>query len=308
MCIRDRADTAPQLTDFHENPHTYHSIMITFNNLCYRYPKGPEALSDITAAISPGIHLLLGENGTGKTTLLHIIAGLLYPTAGSVEVDGMSPRLRQPALLEKIFFLGDDMTLPGGTALAFAHTAAKAYAGFDAGLLADYLARFGLTGRERLDRLSLGNRRKSLIAVALALRTQVLLLDEPANGLDIGSKETLGRMLAEAAGDDRTIIVSTHVTHDFHNIFDGVIALRRNRLQLAATLTDILSAVAFTAGMIPPVEAIFTHQSAGLFRSITAAGADTETDIDYNLLYMALQSDRADIITSLINSHRQQQP
>ncbi|WP_303332034.1 ABC transporter ATP-binding protein [Paramuribaculum intestinale] len=282
--------------------------MITCNNLCYRYPKGPEALSDITAAISPGIHLLLGENGTGKTTLLHIIAGLLYPTAGSVEVDGMSPRLRQPALLEKIFFLGDDMTLPGGTALAFAHTAAKAYAGFDAGLLADYLARFGLTGRERLDRLSLGNRRKSLIAVALALRTQVLLLDEPANGLDIGSKETLGRMLAEAAGDDRTIIVSTHVTHDFHNIFDGVIALRRNRLQLAATLTDILSAVAFTAGMIPPVEAIFTHQSAGLFRSITAAGADTETDIDYNLLYMALQSDRADIITSLINSHRQQQP
>ncbi|WP_289733531.1 ATP-binding cassette domain-containing protein [Paramuribaculum intestinale] len=282
--------------------------MITFNNLCYRYPKDPEALSDITAAISPGIHLLLGENGTGKTTLLHIIAGLLYPTAGSVEVDGMSPRLRQPALLEKIFFLGDDMTLPGGTALAFAHTAAKAYAGFDAGLLADYLARFGLTGRERLDRLSLGNRRKSLIAVALALRTQVLLLDEPANGLDIGSKETLGRMLAEAAGDDRTIIVSTHVTHDFHNIFDGVIALRRNRLQLAATLTDILSAVAFTAGMIPPVEAIFTHQSAGLFRSITAAGADTETDIDYNLLYMALQSDRADIITSLINSHRQQQP
>lgn len=278
--------------------------MITFNNLCYRYPKGPEALSDITAAISPGIHLLLGENGTGKTTLLHIIAGLLYPTAGSVEVDGMSPRLRQPALLEKIFFLGDDMTLPGGTALAFAHTAAKAYAG----LLADYLARFGLTGRERLDRLSLGNRRKSLIAVALALRTQVLLLDEPANGLDIGSKETLGRMLAEAAGDNRTIIVSTHVTHDFHNIFDGVIALRRNRLQLAATLTDILSAVAFTAGMIPPVEAIFTHQSAGLFRSITAAGADTETDIDYNLLYMALQSDRADIITSLINSHRQQQP
>ncbi|WP_289763687.1 ABC transporter ATP-binding protein [Paramuribaculum intestinale] len=282
--------------------------MITFNNLCYRYPKDPEALSDITAAISPGIHLLLGENGTGKTTLLHIIAGLLYPTAGSVEVDGMSPRLRQPALLKQIFFLGDDMTLPGGTALAFAHTAAKAYAGFDAGLLADYLARFGLTGRERLDRLSLGNRRKSLIAVALALRTQVLLLDEPANGLDIGSKETLGRMLAEAAGDDRTIIVSTHVTHDFHNIFDGVIALRRNRLQLAATLTDILSAVAFTAGMIPPVEAIFTHQSAGLFRSITAAGADTETDIDYNLLYMALQSDRADIITSLINSHRQQQP
>ena len=282
--------------------------MITFNNLCYRYPKGPKALSDITAAISPGIHLLLGENGTGKTTLLHIIAGLLYPTAGSVEVDGMSPRLRQPALLKQIFFLGDDMTLPGGTALAFAHTAAKAYAGFDAGLLADYLARFGLTGRERLDRLSLGNRRKSLIAVALALRTQVLLLDEPANGLDIGSKETLGRMLAEAAGDDRTIIVSTHVTHDFHNIFDGVIALRRNRLQLAATLTDILSAVAFTAGMIPPVEAIFTHQSAGLFRSITAAGADTETDIDYNLLYMALQSDRADIITSLINSHRQQQP
>lgn len=282
--------------------------MITFNHLSYRYPKGPEALSDFTASISPGIHLLMGENGAGKTTLLHIIAGLLYPTDGSVTVDGLSPRQRQPELLEKIFFLGDDMTLPGGTALAFARIAEGAYPAFDAAALADYLARFGLTGRERIDRLSLGNRRKSLIAVALALNTPVLLLDEPANGLDIGSKETLGRMLAEAAGDDRTIIVSTHVTHDFHNIFDGVISLRRNKLQIAATLTEILSAVAFTAGMIPPLEALFTHQSAGLFRSITQTGtAANETDIDYNLLYLALQSDRADDIISLINSHKQTQ-
>ena len=91
--------------------------MITFNDLSYHYPKGPEALSGVTATIPPGLHLLMGENGAGKTTLLHIIAGLLYPTAGSVEVNGFSPRQREPKFLNDIFFLGDEMNLPGGSVM-----------------------------------------------------------------------------------------------------------------------------------------------------------------------------------------------
>lgn len=265
--------------------------MITFNNLCYRYPKGPEALSDITAAISPGIHLLLGENGTGKTTLLHIIAGLLYPTAGSVEVDGMSPRLRQPALLEKIFFLGDDMTLPGGTALAFAHTAAKAYAGFDAGLLADYLARFGLTGRERLDRLSLGNRRKSLIAVALALRTQVLLLDEPANGLDITAKQLILSLMSECIDESQTVILSTHTVADFMQLFDSVILLSAGRLILNMPVWEIVERIDFVTETMPPADALYIEQFFGRFRAIVPRRPGSPlTDIDYLLLYNGLQN------------------
>lgn len=278
--------------------------MITFKDLSYTYPKGSEALSGVTATIPPGIHLLMGENGAGKTTLLHIIAGLLYPTSGSIDVDGFSPSLREPGFLRQTFFLGDEMTLPGGSVMAFARKAGAEYPLFDRDRLSGCLARFGLTGGERLERLSLGNRRKSMVALALSLGASVLLLDEPANGLDIASKEALAGMLAEAAGDDRTIIVSTHVTQDFNNMFDGVISLRRNRLQLAATLPEILGAIAFTADMIPPVNALFTHQSAGLFRSIVEADPDADSDIDYRLLHLALQSPAADGIIGRIMSNK----
>ena len=283
--------------------------MITFNDLSYHYPKGPEALSGVTATIPPGLHLLMGENGAGKTTLLHIIAGLLYPTAGSVEVNGFSPRQREPKFLNDIFFLGDEMTLPGGSVMDFGIIAGAEYPEFDCDILSDYLERFGLTGGERLEKLSLGNRRKSLVALALSLGTSVVLLDEPANGLDIASKEILGKMLAESAGDDRTIIVSTHVTQDFNNMFDGVISLRRNRLQLAATLSEILDAIAFTADMIPPVKALFTHQSAGHSRSIVEADQTEDCDIDYRLLHLALQSPAADeIILRIMSNKTIQQP
>ena len=125
--------------------------MITFNDLSYHYPKGPEALSGVTATIPPGLHLLMGENGAGKTTLLHIIAGLLYPTAGSVEVNGFSPRQREPKFLNDIFFLGDEMNLPGGSVMDFGIIAGAEYPEFDCDILSDYLERFGLTGGERLE-------------------------------------------------------------------------------------------------------------------------------------------------------------
>lgn len=69
-------------------------------------------------------------------------------------------------------------------------------------MLVENLAEFGLTGNERFRSLSLGNKRKSLIAYALALGTEILLLDEPANGLDIGSKQILRRMIARSVGEN----------------------------------------------------------------------------------------------------------
>jgi len=83
-----------------------------------------------------------------------------------------------------------------------------------------------------------------------------------------------------------------------------VISLRRNRLQLAATLPEILGAIAFTADMIPPVNALFTHQLAGLFRSIVEADPDADSDIDYRLLHLALQSPAADGIIGRIMSNK----
>lgn len=169
--------------------------MIVLNNLTYRYRKGAEALTDVSASIGPGIHLLLGENGAGKTTLLHVMAGLLYPSSGECLIDGEDASRRLPSELSRMFFLGDNMPFPAKTINEMSRIHAVFYPGFDPVQLQENLKSFGLTGDEPIAKMSLGNRHKSQVAYALALRTDILLLDEPANGLDISAKQALQSML-----------------------------------------------------------------------------------------------------------------
>lgn len=86
--------------------------MIQIHNLTYRYHNGFTALSDINCSISTGIHLLLGENGAGKTTFMHIIAGLRTPTQGSCLVYGEPSYMRMPSTLSNLFIYTDNMMLP----------------------------------------------------------------------------------------------------------------------------------------------------------------------------------------------------
>ncbi len=87
---------------------------IQLENLTLRYGR-KVALNDLTATIEPGIHLLLGENGAGKTSLLHLIDGLRFPTDGKCLVDGAPTRYRLPSILSKVFYLGAGMPLPART-------------------------------------------------------------------------------------------------------------------------------------------------------------------------------------------------
>lgn len=264
--------------------------MIELEKLTYAYRKGTEALSNASASIGGGIHLLLGENGAGKTTLLHLMAGLLYPTSGKCLLDGVAMSLRRPEELSRVFFLGDNMEFPASTIEQMVKVHARFYPTFDAAMLADNLQRFGLTGKEPLHRLSLGNRHKSQVAYALALRTETLLLDEPANGLDLTSRALLQSMIASCVTPEQTVIVSTHIVADLQNLYDGVIVLSKGKLMLADTVEAILGRVAFTVGPVPPVVALYGERRLGMFHSIVKAGPGVESgDIDYLLLFNAIQ-------------------
>ncbi len=105
--------------------------MIQLHNLSYRYPSGVMAIENANAIIAPGIHLLAGENGAGKSTLLRLIAGLLYPSHGEVTIDGRNVALREPSVMNSIFFVSDDMNLPARTANRLADNIGEFYPGFD---------------------------------------------------------------------------------------------------------------------------------------------------------------------------------
>ena len=275
---------------------------IKLDHLTLQY-KGArtQALSDVSALIGPGTWLLLGENGAGKTTLLHTIAGLLQPTEGTCTIDGIPASHRCPSIESRLTFLGDNMAFPARTVNEMIGCHAQFYPFFSRASLYANLSAFGLEGSEKLKSLSLGNRHKAQVAYMLALNTPLVLLDEPANGLDIEARSSLRRMLIDASSPERTIIVSTHTISDFEKVYDGVIILNHSRLQLIATLDDILSRVAFTVSGRRPETAIFSALSGGQWHSIISADdADTESDVDFELLYTALHCPQGEAILNLL--------
>lgn len=266
--------------------------MISLDNLSYSYTGSRLAISDITAQIGPGIHLLLGENGAGKTTLLSILAGLRIPAmADMCRIDGVSPSQRHPSLMNRIFFVSDNMRFPYDTINQMVHRHAVFYPSFDNEMLRRNLEAFGMNGDERIDAFSLGNRKKAILAYAFALRPEVLLLDEPANGLDISAKQHILEIMAECVDDSQTVILSTHTVADFQQLFDSVIVMSAGHIILNSKVWEITERVTFVTDKMPPLEAIYIEQALGLFRAIVPKNpADEATDVDFVLLFKALNN------------------
>lgn len=277
--------------------------MITLDNLSYRYNRSVVALDNVSASIKPGLHLLLGENGSGKTTLLHIIAGLRRPVpVDSCQIDGVGPALRSLPLASEVFIFTDSMTFPYKTIADMVKYHAPFYPSFSPELLRRNLDEFGMTGNEPIDRFSLGNRKKAQLAYILSLRPKVLLLDEPANGLDISARDRFVHMLAENISDEQTVIVSTHVVFDFQNIVDGVIVLSHGRIILSKPVWEITDRIAFVSDTLPPDNAFYMQQHLGHFNAIVPNDGTMQTDIDYVVFYNALQSTGRDSLLTLLNS------
>lgn len=276
--------------------------MIEYRNLTYAYRRGVTAIDDVTADVAPGIHLLLGENGAGKTTLLRLTAGLLFPTGGSCLIDGTDMSSREPSALKKVFMLPDSMEITTTCIREFAAAHSRFYPTFSNEKFEENLAEFQLSGKEVFTQLSLGLKHKSLLAYVIALGVDVLLLDEPANGLDITSKKALRRMLARCTGPEQTVIISTHTVSDLRELYDGVIVLTQGRLLLSRPTWDIAEKISCVATTIPPYQPLFMEQGAGVFHSIVINEDGEQTDVNYGLLYSALMSPARDRVLSAINS------
>jgi len=285
--------------------------MIHLDNLTYSYRHSRRnALTGITAEIGTGIHLLLGENGAGKTTLLHIIAGLRTPaTPTECEIDGAATSLRQPEVMRRVFLVSDDMSFPFKSINEMVRYHSIFYPTFDQEMLHRNLETFGMTGREPIDSFSLGNRKKAFLAYAFALRTDILLLDEPANGLDISAKQQTLNMMAECVSESQTVILSTHTVSDFQQLFDSVIVLSAGNMVLNNPIYEIIGKIDFVNVDVPPTDAIYIEQSLGRFKAIMPHRPDSQgSDIDYVMLFNSLQSlSSRHALLSILNSNNSEQ-
>lgn len=217
--------------------------MVELQDVSFRYKgKARPVFQGLSLSLSGNkVYGLLGENGTGKSTLLSLISGLLRPTSGRVTVhcpSAQTPSARRPEFLREMFLLPEEFEFPSLKLDAYVRINAPFYPRFSDEQFTHYLAAFGLTRDVHLGALSMGERKKVFIAFALAANTRLLLMDEPTNGLDIPSKSQFRSVVAQCMTDERTVVISTHQVHDVEQLLDHVIILSHSRLDASPLLLD----------------------------------------------------------------------
>jgi ABC-type multidrug transport system ATPase subunit len=190
------------------------------------------ALGSFTVDVGAGeLVALIGPNGAGKTTFLNLAAGLLDPTSGSVEIDGHAPGSIEAR--RALSYLPDSPVFYEDLSVAehLEYVAALHEADEPAARIEELIARLGLDGWEDAlgAELSKGMKQKASIALALVRPFKVLLADEPLDGLDPPSRETLFTLLAETQAAGAAVIVSTH-RPDVIAAADRCVAIRDGRL------------------------------------------------------------------------------
>lgn len=205
--------------------------MITIENITFGYLPGRRVLSDFSLRFqSGGVYGLLGRNGTGKSTLLYLMSGLLNPQGGRIDIDGFNPQMRCPELLGEVFIVPEEYDLPRVTLGSYVKALKPFYPRFDEQLLYKMLADFDMAEDINLGNLSMGQKKKVYICVALAAGTRYLFMDEPTNGLDILSKSQFRKVVVQGMDEGRTIIISTHQVHDVENLLDHVVIKEPNKV------------------------------------------------------------------------------
>jgi ABC-2 type transport system ATP-binding protein len=201
------------------------------------------ALRDCSAAIPEGrVVALVGPNGAGRTTLLQLAAGLLAPSAGAVRVFGAPPANR-PDVLARIGFLAQDKPLYRGFTVAeMQRFGARLNPGWDQAVATRWLERFDVPPGRRIGQLSGGQRTQVAVALALAKRPRLLLLDEPMADLDPLVRHDLTRQLMEAVTtDDLTVVLSSHVLAELATVCDYLVLLAVGKVQLAGDSEELLA-------------------------------------------------------------------
>lgn len=210
-------------------------MLARLNGVTKRYGKA-EGVHELNLELYPGQAVgLLGLNGSGKTTTLKLLAGMLFPTTGSVEVLGQSPRESRG----QIAYLSDADNL---YAWMTPHDAERLMAGlypdFNQGRYRELLA-FLEVPQQGYRSMSRGQRARLRLAMVLSREARLFLLDEPLSGIDVISRDRILKGLVREWREEACLVLSTHEVSEAEGIFERVLLLREGRLALDAQAEDL---------------------------------------------------------------------
>lgn len=275
--------------------------MINLQNVRFGY-RTRNVFNNLQLSVERGgIYGLLGRNGAGKTTMLKLMAGLLAPKAGQIEVNGENPAMRRPTLLSQIFVLPEEFDLPRMDVMQYAALNGVFYPNFSLSDLEKHLTVLNVEQNQPMNRMSFGQKKKAYIAFALACNTPILLMDEPTNGLDIPSKGEFRRLLSSICDENRTIIISTHQVRDLDQLIDSVIILEGNDILLNASCAEITKKLLFTA-ITPEDTPIYSEHSIRGAWGVVENKLGEDSPLDMELLFNAV-IENSSLISKIFHSN-----
>jgi ABC-2 type transport system ATP-binding protein len=216
------------------------------------------ALRDCTLAIPAGrVVALVGPNGAGKTTLLHLAVGLTAPTSGGISVLGNLTPGSDEALSRVGFVAQDTPLYPGLRVAETIRLVGSLSDRWDESDARRRLAALGIPLDRRVGRLSGGQRAQVALAVALARRPELLVLDEPVARLDpLARHEFMSTLMAAVAEDGISVVFSSHVVGELERICDYLVVLSQGKLQVNGDVDTLLESHQVLTGPTAQADAV----------------------------------------------------
>ena len=275
---------------------------IAFN---YGWRQQKSVFSDFSLLLERGkVYGLLGLNGAGKSTLIYLMAGLLTPKSGRVTIDGCNVRDRLPSTLDNMFIVPEEFELPRMSLKEYATLNGALYPRFSYEDMLRNLEIFDINPEiKSLSSLSMGQKKKVLMSFAFATHTDLMLMDEPTNGLDIPGKSQFRRLVAREMSDNRTIVISTHQVRDIDRCIEHVVIIDNSKVLLDESVARITSKLQFVenATAAEAKSAIYSQPSVTGYSIVAPSNGGDETEINLETLFNATLCNR-DKITEIFNA------
>ena len=216
--------------------------ILEFHDIARSFKKGLPVLNGVTFSMSTGeVVVLLGRNGAGKTTLIRLAMGMLFPHAGSVRVFGVSPTADPVAVKKRIGYVAEEQVLPAQSSIAELIALHRyLFPDWDESLERELLDRFRLAVRSRISRLSKGEARQVALLCAVCHRPELLILDEPAGGLDPAARREFLETSVQLLNREGTaILFSSHYMNDVERLGGRVVLLDEGKVWLDRELDNL---------------------------------------------------------------------
>lgn len=272
------------------------TMMMEVENLSFSYGRRKaKVLDGFSVKLDKGsVYGLLGKNGTGKSTLLYLMAGLLRPQAGKVLYKGADVTLRYPLTLQDMFLVPEEFALPNVSMKQYVKLNAPFYPNFSDELLEACLRDFDMDKDIHLGELSMGQKKKAFMCFALATNTSLLMMDEPSNGLDIPSKSQFRKAIASGMTDDKAVIISTHQVRDIDSLLDHVLIMDGSELLLNESVASICEKLYFAEqGMNEPTDdALYVQPSVQGNSVILPNDCHEDSKMNLEVLFNAMLAER----------------